>query len=57
MKCISNVLIHVIGLAILHTDEDEESHDENKPFINQDVETNAVRREQGKLSNGGYDGH
>lgn len=43
--------------SICETKSDEESHDGNKPFINQDVETNAVRRGQGKLSNGGYDGH
>lgn len=43
--------------SICETKSDEERHDENKPFINQDFETNAVRREQGKLSNGGYDGH
>lgn len=33
------------------TTTNEESHEENKPFINQDIEKNAVSREQGKLSN------
>lgn len=36
--------------SICKTKSDEESHEENKPFINQDVEMNAVSREQGKLS-------
>lgn len=36
--------------SICKTKSDEERHEENKPFINQDVEMNAVSREQGKLS-------
>lgn len=36
--------------SICKIKSDEESHEENKPFINQDVEMNAVNRKQGKLS-------
>lgn len=35
--------------SICKTKSDEESHEENKPFINKN-ERNAVSRKQGKLS-------
>lgn len=35
--------------SICKTKSDEESHEENKPFINKN-EKNAVSRKQGKLS-------
>lgn len=34
---------------ICKTKSDEESHEESKPFIKEDVEKNTVRRDQGKL--------
>lgn len=34
---------------ICKTKSDEESHEESKPFIKEDVEKNTVRRDQGQL--------
>lgn len=36
--------------SICKTRSDEESPEENKPFINQDVEINTASGKQGKLS-------